>query len=136
LSTRHRRREPVRPRSPRGEGARLTPATGDPMISPMAHEIRIEARWDGEANIWLATSPDVPGFVVEAESWSAMIAETRAVLPDLVALNGQTATNLSLVFRAEQRIDLAGGEPGRGGRGGRRGYTLHELLDGVTPQAM
>ena len=102
----------------------------------MAHEIRINARWDGEANVWLATSEDVPGLVVEAESWSAMIAETRAVLPELLALNGKAAANLSLVFRAEQRIDLARGEPGRGGGGGTRGYTLDELLDGVTPQAM
>ena len=102
----------------------------------MAHEIRIDAWWDGEANVWLATSEAVPGLVVEAESWSAMIAETRAVLPDFFALSGKTATNLFLVFRAEQRIDLAGGEPGRGGRGGKRGYTFHELLDGVTPQAM
>jgi hypothetical protein len=85
----------------------LTPATGDPMISPMAHEIRIDARWASEANVWLATSPDVPGFVVEAESWSAMIAETRAVLPDLVALNGHSGANISLIFRAEEHLDLA-----------------------------
>jgi Domain of unknown function (DUF1902) len=85
----------------------LTLATGEPMISRMAHEIRIEARWDGEANVWLATSEDVPGLVVEAESWSAMIAETRAVLPDLLALNGQSGANISLIFRAEEHLDLA-----------------------------
>jgi hypothetical protein len=78
------------------------------MISAMTEEIRIDARWDGEANVWLATSADVPGLVVEAGSWSSMIEETRAVLPELLALNGQPAANLSLTFRAEEHLDLAG----------------------------
>jgi hypothetical protein len=85
----------------------LTVATGEPMISRMTHEITIDARWDREANVWLATSEDVPGLVLEAESWSAMIAETRAVLPDLLALNGQSGANISLIFRAEEHLDLA-----------------------------
>jgi Domain of unknown function (DUF1902) len=58
------------------------------------------SRWDGDAHVWLATSDDVPGLVIEAESWPAMIEETRAVLPELLALNGPAA-NLSLTFRAE-----------------------------------
>jgi hypothetical protein len=36
-----------------------------------------------------------------------MIAETRAVLPDLFALNGQSGANISLIFRAEEHLDLA-----------------------------
>jgi hypothetical protein len=43
----------------------------------MAKQISIEARWDGEANVWIATSRDVPGLVVEAESWPTMIEEVR-----------------------------------------------------------
>jgi predicted RNA binding protein YcfA (HicA-like mRNA interferase family) len=47
----------------------------------MSRDITINARWDGAANVWLATSDDVPGLVIEAETWPAIIQETRAVLP-------------------------------------------------------
>ncbi|MEX2036251.1 MAG: DUF1902 domain-containing protein, partial [Xanthobacteraceae bacterium] len=29
----------------------------------MTRDITIEARWDGEASVWIATSRDVPGLV-------------------------------------------------------------------------
>jgi hypothetical protein len=32
----------------------------------MQRDITIEARWDGEAGVWLVISPDVPGLAVEA----------------------------------------------------------------------
>ena len=67
----------------------------------------IDARWDQEADVWLATSRDVPGLVVEAESWPAMIEEVRLVLPDLLDLSGNAGDRLSLTFRAEQHLDLA-----------------------------
>lgn len=67
----------------------------------------IAARWDPEARVWIATSEDVPGLVVEADSWPAMIEETKLVLPDLLELSGEHADNLSLTFRAEEHLDLA-----------------------------
>jgi len=74
----------------------------------MSRDIIIEARWDGDAHVWLATSNDVPGLVIEAETWPAMIKETRTVLHDLLALAGRPSSPLSLTFRAEERLDLAG----------------------------
>ena len=62
----------------------------------MTRSVTINARWDGEAQVWLATSTDVPGLVVEAESWPAMIEEVRLVLPDLLELSDQSADKLSL----------------------------------------
>jgi hypothetical protein len=55
----------------------------------MNRDITIEARWDGEAGVWLATSIEVPGLVVEADTWPAMIEEVRLVLPELLELSGQ-----------------------------------------------
>jgi hypothetical protein len=60
----------------------------------MNRDIVITARWDGEANVWLATSTDVPGLVVEAEIWPAMIEEVRLVLPDLLELSGRPGDNI------------------------------------------
>ena len=77
------------------------------MLRRMSRDITINARWDGEANVWLATSTDVPGLVVEAETWPSMIKEVRLVLPDLLDLNGRASGPLSLTFRAEEHLDLA-----------------------------
>lgn len=74
----------------------------------MSQDIGIQARWDGEASVWIATSEDVPGLVVEADSWPQMIEEVRLVLPDLMQLSGRSQENLSLTFKAEEHLDLAG----------------------------
>ena len=55
----------------------------------MTHSITIDARWDPEASVWIATSNDVPGLVVEADTWPAMIEEVRLVLPDLLELSDE-----------------------------------------------
>jgi hypothetical protein len=73
----------------------------------MNRDISIQARWDGEASVWIATSEDVPGLVVEAGTWPRMIEEVRLVLPELIELSGQTADKLSLTFKAEKHLDLA-----------------------------
>ena len=74
----------------------------------MTRSVTINARWDGVAQVWLATSTDVPGLVVEAESWPAMIEEVRLVLPDLLELSDQSADKLSLIFKAEEHLELTG----------------------------
>ncbi len=74
----------------------------------MSRSITIDTRWDGEASVWIATSNDVPGLVVEADTWPAMIEEVRLVLPDLLELSGERSDNLSLTFRAEEHLEVAG----------------------------
>ncbi len=73
----------------------------------MNRSITIRARWDDEARVWIATSDDVHGLVVEADTWAAMIEEVRLILPDLLELLGQPAEKLSLTFIAEEHLDLA-----------------------------
>jgi hypothetical protein len=63
----------------------------------MSRSITIDARWDA-----------VPGLVVEADTWPAMIEEVRLVLPDLLELSGERNDNLSLTFRAEEHLEVAG----------------------------
>jgi hypothetical protein len=74
----------------------------------MSRSITIDARWDAEASVWIATSNDVPGLVVEADTWPSMIEEARLVLPDLLELAGQQSHSLSLTFRAEEHLEVAG----------------------------
>ena len=69
--------------------------------------ITVTARWDDQARVWIATSEDVSGLVVEADTWADMIEEVRLVLPDLLELSGQAGDGLSLTFRAEEHLARA-----------------------------
>ncbi len=73
----------------------------------MTRSIAVQARWDPEASVWIATSDDVPGLVVEAETGPSMIEETRLVLPELLELRGEHGDTVSLTFKAEEHFDLA-----------------------------
>jgi hypothetical protein len=73
----------------------------------MTRDITIQARWDSEAGVWLATSNDVPGLVVEADTWPGMINEVELILPELLDVAGQGGERLSLTFKAEEHRDLA-----------------------------
>jgi len=75
----------------------------------MPKEIPIDALWDDAARVWVATSTDAPGLVVEAESWAEMIAEVRLVLPDLMDIDDTAAREVSLTFKAETHLSLAAG---------------------------
>ena len=74
----------------------------------MSRDITVQARWDGQAAVWIATSPDVSGLVVEADTWPAMIEEVRIVLPELLEVSEAPVENLSITFKAEEHLDLAG----------------------------
>jgi predicted RNase H-like HicB family nuclease len=46
------------------------------------------ADWDPEANVWVATSDDVPGLATEAETIEALTARLRSMIPELLEANG------------------------------------------------
>ena len=48
----------------------------------------VHATWDGEASVWVATSEDIPGLVTEAESLDILIPKLKAMIPELLDLNG------------------------------------------------
>lgn len=48
----------------------------------------IRAEWDAEANVWVATSDDVPGLVTEADTLEVLSAKLAAMVPDLLDANG------------------------------------------------
>ncbi|WEF25254.1 DUF1902 domain-containing protein [Paracoccus sp. S3-43] len=50
--------------------------------------IRVKIGWDDEARVWVATSDDVAGLAVEADSLDKVHGTVMAVLYDLVELNG------------------------------------------------
>jgi predicted RNase H-like HicB family nuclease len=48
----------------------------------------IHAEWDEEANVWVATSDDVPGLVAEAETSEILLAKLHILIPELLEANG------------------------------------------------
>ncbi|MDE2469893.1 MAG: DUF1902 domain-containing protein [Bradyrhizobium sp.] len=46
--------------------------------------IKIRVLFDAEANVFVGTSPDVPGLVVEADSLDDVMREARELIPCLL----------------------------------------------------
>ena len=65
-------------------------------------EFLIKLSWDSEAAVWIATSEDIPGLVLESGSLDALMERVRFAVPDLLALNGYGGQPLSLCLRAER----------------------------------
>lgn len=66
-------------------------------------EYVINFTWDDEANVWIATSDDIPGLVLESGSFDALLERTRFAVPELLSLNSTQNRQISLAFRSERR---------------------------------
>jgi len=66
---------------------------------------RIQMLWDDEAGVWVATSEDVPGLVLESGSFDALVERVRFAVPELLQLNGVPSSAFQLHYAAE-RSDL------------------------------
>ena len=54
----------------------------------MERTVFVRAIWDDEAQVWVATSEDVPGLATEAETAEALVAKLQVVIPELLDANG------------------------------------------------
>ncbi len=66
-------------------------------------EYIINFTWDNEANVWIATSDDIPGLVLESGSFDALLERTRFAVPELLTLNNSKPQPLSLVFISKRQ---------------------------------
>lgn len=64
-------------------------------------EYVIHFTWDDETNVWVATSNDIPGLVLESGSLDALMERTRYAIPELLALNAKSQP-LALTFLSER----------------------------------
>jgi Domain of unknown function (DUF1902) len=53
-------------------------------VSIGSRSIMVDIRWDAEASVWIATSKDIHGLVVEADTWPILIEEIQLVAPELL----------------------------------------------------
>ncbi len=54
---------------------------------------QVEAFWDSDAEVWVATSDDVLGLVTEAENLEVLSEKIRVIIPELLTLNGVISPN-------------------------------------------
>jgi predicted RNase H-like HicB family nuclease len=49
--------------------------------------IRVAAEWDPEASVWVATTEDINGLVLEAETLERLMERLPDILQELIELN-------------------------------------------------
>ena len=70
-------------------------------------EYVVKLVWDEAAAVWIATSGDIPGLILESGSFDALIERLRFAVPELLALNRSTVPFLNLSFVSERNERIA-----------------------------
>ena len=65
-------------------------------------EYTINFMWDPEADVWIASSNDIPGLILESGSIDALIERVKFAVPELLELNGKERQPLSICFKSER----------------------------------
>jgi predicted RNase H-like HicB family nuclease len=55
--------------------------------------LKIQAFWDAEASVWVATSEDIPGLVTEASTIELLTQKLKVIIPELIVLNQIVSPN-------------------------------------------
>lgn len=58
--------------------------------------------WDTDASVWVATSEDIKGLVLESGSLDALIERVRMTVPELLKLNNQPVEHAKITFMTER----------------------------------
>jgi len=66
-------------------------------------ECKVSLTWDNEAYVWLASSNDVPGLLLESGSLDALMERVKFAIPDLLELKD---TELKINFQAERLAEI------------------------------
>lgn len=75
-------------------------------------QITVNAEWDSEAKVWVATSDNVPGLVTEADTVEALAEKLSVMIPELLEANGTFVGNairevpITLIAHREQLVSL------------------------------
>lgn len=68
----------------------------------------VRAEWDDEAEVWVATSDDVPGLATEADTAEALQVKLRTLIPELLEANGYPDGGEVPFELFTRRFDVAG----------------------------
>jgi hypothetical protein len=67
----------------------------------------VDADWDPEAKVWVATSDDVPGLATEAPTVEALAEKLRSLIPELLeaneVLSGEQAESIAFELTSHRQ---------------------------------
>lgn len=74
--------------------------------------VRVSAFWDSEAEVWVASSDDLPGLVTESSTIELLTEKLKEIIPELCELNNVEACkkdyiNLDLTTHRREVIKVA-----------------------------
>lgn len=67
----------------------------------------VHAQWDEEAKIWVASRDNVPGLATEADIAEDLVQKLKAIIHELLELNGQTPSEPIAFELLTRRFELA-----------------------------
>jgi len=66
--------------------------------------------WDDEAEVWYATSDDIPGLILESASFDTLVERVRVAAPEILEMNRPGASIRSItIFAKRQELILTDG---------------------------
>lgn len=68
---------------------------------------KVECIWDEEAQVWVATSKDVPGLILESGSFDALVEKVKHAVPELIELDKEKPKVLDLLFQSSRKEEVA-----------------------------
>ena len=63
--------------------------------------------WDDEASVWIAESNDIPGLILESNSFDDLVERVKIAVPDLLDHGKTTHSPTKLHFKAERLAVVA-----------------------------
>lgn len=70
-------------------------------------EYIVNLTWDDEAEVWVATSNDIPGLALECGSFDALLERVRFAVPELLELNSTVSASPILTFMSKRQERIA-----------------------------
>ena len=74
-------------------------------IMKKTQKLSINCTWDAEASVWVASSEDILGLSIEAESIELMNARLKEVIPELMGLNSSQHIPKEIPYHLHSDMD-------------------------------
>jgi hypothetical protein len=68
---------------------------------------KIDLTWDKDACVWVATSSDIAGLVLESSSLDALIERTKSAAVELLDLNSAGKKRAQILFNSTREEELS-----------------------------
>lgn len=68
-------------------------------------KIVVNAVWDDDASVWVASSDDVPGLATEATSCDELVAKLKVMIPELLQANSTSQVPDDIPFELLSQLN-------------------------------